>query len=133
MEHDDLIEHAASVLRPHKTSSGRIFGDVGAALVSASGILYKGISIDTPSWGICAERSAIATMATAGEFRIAKIVAVWRDESGKLTILPPCGICREFMRSVDDANLEAEVVLGRTDSLPLKELFPRHEWPKPIE
>ena len=56
----------------------------------------------------------MAAMITDGEYKIQKIVAVWRDErNGKLHVLPPCGICREFMRNVDEENLNAEVVLGR--------------------
>jgi len=133
MTNDELIESAASVLRPHRTAAGRLFGDVGAALLSADGKLYHGICLDTASWGLCAERSAMAAMATAGEYRIAKIVAVWRDErDGSLTVLPPCGICREFMRSVDEANLDSEVVLGRNETSRLRDLLPRHEWPTPL-
>ncbi len=52
-------------------------------------------------------------MVTAGEYRIAKIVAVWRDNEGALYALPPCGRCREFMRQVDPANLDADVILDR--------------------
>ena len=73
-------------------------------------------------------------MITAGEYRIQKIVAVWRDErNGKLSVLPPCGICREFMRSIDENNLEAEILLGRSKSVKLKELVPCWEWPKPLD
>lgn len=35
------------------------------------------------------EQVAIAAMVTAGEYRIAKIVAVWRDDQGRLYVLPP--------------------------------------------
>jgi cytidine deaminase len=133
MTNDELIHIAASVLSPRTTADGRLFGDVGAALISERGVIYKGVCIDTASWGLCAERSAIAAMATAGEYRIARIVAVCRDEpSGKLFVLPPCGICREFMRSIAEANLDAEVVLGPDETLTLRSLLPRHEWPMPI-
>jgi len=30
-------------------------------------------------------------MVTAGEYRIDAIVAVWRDDGGRLQVLPPCG------------------------------------------
>ena len=65
-----LIESAAALLKPHTTSAGRLFGDVGAVLVSGSGKVFEGVCVDTPSWGLCAERSAIAAMITAGEYRI---------------------------------------------------------------
>ena len=133
MTNDELIEKASSVLHRH-VAKDRLFGDVAAALISGRGDLYVGVCIDTASWGICAERSAIATMVTAGEYTIRKIVAVWRDEKdGTLYVLPPCGVCREFMRRVDEANLETEVILGKEKVAKLKELLPYHEWPAPLE
>lgn len=133
MGNDTLITTAEAVLNRHK-ESGRLFGDVGAALETTSGNVYTGICLDTPSWGLCAERSAIAAMVTAGEYTIRKIVAVWKDEKkGKLYVLPPCGICREFVKNVSNSNLEAEVILTRNKTVKLKELLPYHEWPTPLE
>jgi cytidine deaminase len=67
-------------------------------------------------------------MVTAGEYRIARIVAVRRDEDGALSVVPPCGRCREFLRQVDPANLDTEVVLGRERSARLRDLLPLTEW-----
>lgn len=73
---DGLIGTAASVIGP-KVVGGRLFGDVGCALVTADGNLYRGVCIDTASGtGFCAEHSAIAAMVTVGEYEILKIVAV---------------------------------------------------------
>ncbi len=92
-----LIASAARVLNPHRVGD-RLFGDVGATLVSKSGRLFSGVCIDTGSGtGFCAEHAAIAAMVTAGEHQIDRIVAVWRDEAGALYVLPPCGRCREFI------------------------------------
>lgn len=89
--------------------------------------------IDTGSGtGFCAEHAAIAAMVTAGEFRIDRIVAVWRDDAGATYVLPPCGRCREFMRQIDPSNLDTNVVLGRDESVKLRDLLPRHEWPDPL-
>jgi len=72
-------------------------------------------------------------MITAGEYQFEKIVAVWRDErNGKLSALPPCGVCREFMRRIDEVNMEADVLLGRDKVAKLKDLIPFHEWPEPL-
>jgi cytidine deaminase len=129
-----LIERAAAVLKPYKTADGRLFGDVGAALVSESGRIFEGVCVDTASWGLCAERSAIAAMVTAGEYRIDRVVAVWRDAaSNKLHVLPPCGHCRQFMRELDDANLATTVILGLDRARTLAELLPEHEWPAAID
>jgi cytidine deaminase len=135
MTNEDLIQRAAIVVRPRATTDGRLIGDVGATLLTDNGNHYSGVCIDTGSGtGFCAEHSAIAAMVTAGEYRIAKIVAVWRDErDGKLYVLPPCGRCREFIRQIDEGNLETEVVLAGAKTQKLKELLPYHEWPAPIE
>jgi cytidine deaminase len=134
MTNDELIAAAAAILRPHRTKEGRLFGDVGAAVLSKAGKVYTGVCVDTPGWGLCAERSAMAAMITQGEYEVAKIVAVWRDEAtGRLHVLPPCGTCREFMRQVDASNLDAEVVLGREETQKLRQLLPQHEWPPALE
>jgi cytidine deaminase len=72
-------------------------------------------------------------MVTAGEYRIARVAAVWRDDSGRLYVLPPCGRCREFIRQIDDANMGTAVVLGPDRSVELRDLLPHHEWPDPME
>lgn len=88
-----------------------------------------GVCVDTPSWGLCAERSAIAAMISDGEYRLRKVVAVWRNQqTGQLHVLPPCGVCREFMRQVDDGNLDAEIVLDGERTKTLRELIPECEW-----
>jgi cytidine deaminase len=135
MTNDELITSAARVLKPRTTAEGRLFGDVAATLLTDRGNAYSGVCIDTGSGtGFCAEHSAVAAMVTAGEYRIAKIVAVWRDErGGELCVVPPCGRCREFIRQVDEANLEADVVLGRDNVRKLKELLPYHAWPEPLD
>lgn len=133
MTNDELIQEAEKVLHPI-TKDGRVHGDVGAAVLGQDGKVYTGVCVDTPSWGLCAERSAFAAMITNGEYRFDKVVAVWRDEkTDKLHILPPCGVCREFMRQIDQENLESEVILGRNDIKKLKELIPYHMWPKPLD
>src|ERR671920_918715 len=104
--------------------------DVGCALATEDGNLYRGVCIDTASGtGFCAEHSAIAAMVTAGEFRIEKIVAVWKHDDGTLYVLPPFGRCREFMRQIDEGNLDTLVILGKDETSKLKELLPRSEWP----
>jgi cytidine deaminase len=127
----ELIDAAQGALRPHRVGN-RLFGDVAAALVTDAGHRFLGVCIDTGSGtGFCAEHSAVAAMVTAGEYRISAIVAVWRDERGRLFVLPPCGRCREFIRQVDPANLDTRVVLPGGRSAPLRDLLPAHEWPDP--
>lgn len=111
----------------------RAVGDTAAALVSENGNIFVGVNVDTPSWGLCAERSAMATMISNGEYKVRKIVAIWRDDNGEnLTVLPPCGVCREFMRQVDYENMNTEIILGLEEIATLADLIPAARWPKPI-
>jgi cytidine deaminase len=130
---DELIRAAEAVLKPHLVGD-RLIANVGAALITRSGSQYVGVCIDTGSGtGFCAEHSAIAAMVTAGEYKIERIVAVWRDDRGLLYVLPPCGRCREFMRQIDDANIDTDVILGRHQSATLRDLLPHHDWPEPLD
>jgi cytidine deaminase len=118
----EMIERARTVLKPRELYLGNTAGDVACALLSANGNLYLGVCIDIGSGiGFCAEHSAIAAMITAGESRIARVVAVW----GENTVLPPCGRCRELMYEINEANLEeTDVILGENKVVKLKDLMP---------
>jgi cytidine deaminase len=130
-EQQELIAAAQRLLRPHRVGD-RLFGDVAAIVQTASGARFGGVCVDTPSGtGFCAEQAALAAMVTAGEYQASAVVAVWRDEDGRLHVLPPCGSCRELLRQVDPANLDTAVLLGNGRILPLRELLPEHEWPRP--
>ncbi|MBN2147771.1 MAG: hypothetical protein JW726_10300 [Anaerolineales bacterium] len=125
---EELIAKASSVVNARRIGE-YIVGNVGCALVTERGNIYLGVCIDAGSGiGFCAEHSAMAAMVTAGEFRIAKIVAVWLDEQGSTYVLSPCGRCREFIRQIDEGNLETEVILDRDKTARLVELIPYHDW-----
>ena len=116
----ELIDRARAVVNPRRIGKHTTC-DVGCALLAADGLVYLGVCVDVPCGiGFCAEHSAIAAMATAGEHRIRKIVAVRGDGS----VLPPCGRCREFMRQLEPENMDAVVVLAQGHSKPLRELLP---------
>jgi cytidine deaminase len=134
MRNDELISKAQSVIN-RKTINDRVHGDVGAALISEKGDVYTGVCVDTSGWGLCAERSAIAAMITAGEYHIKTIVAVWQedkaiDPNGKLYILAPCGYCRQFMQNINEDNLETDVILDWDKIVKLKDLLPYYDWPE---
>src|SRR3989344_6797396 len=112
MDANQLISQAKSVIRIRENGDFTI-GDVGCALLTDKGNVYLGVCIDTSSsMGFCAEHNAIGSMITAGESKINKIVAVWKDKEGRAFILPPCGRCREFMRQINKENLETEVMVA---------------------
>jgi cytidine deaminase len=127
-----LIEKAKAVVNP-KRIGDHLVGDVGSALVTNKGNIYLGVCMDISSGiGFCAEHSAIAAMVTAGEYRIAKVVAVWKDNEGRTYILAPCGRCREFMRQLHEDNLETEVIMDTDRVLRLADLLPYHDWFHPL-
>ncbi len=128
ISNEALIAKAASVVHPKKIGSFLV-GQVGSALVTDKGNLYLGVCMDVSSGiGFCAEHSAIAAMVTAGEYRIEKIVAVWKDEKGDTYVLSPCGRCREFMRQIQGGNLDTEVILDTNQVAKLAELLPYDSW-----
>src|SRR2546425_6130237 len=110
MDQQELIAVAATMAQPFASSPECQSGGVAAALMTAAGNVYTGVSIDTEcSLGFCAEHAAVAEMLKARESDIRMIVAV--DASG--TVLPPCGRCRELLWQVSQANRQSTwVVLG---------------------
>ena len=122
MDWNELKDIAAATLSPRQVSEDIEVGGVAAALVTDQGNVYRGICIDTAcSMGFCAEHAAIAAMLTAGEDKVAQIVAVNWDTS----VLPPCGRCREFLLQL--GNPETQVLVAEDTAVPVKDLLP-YSW-----
>lgn len=121
---EELIKKAEAVLKPRRLSSTAEASSVAAAILTKEGHIYTGVCINTAcSMGFCAEHSAAAAMITAGESEIVKMVAI--NKRGN--ILPPCGRCREFISQLNDANIEAEVLINRQRAVKLIDLLP-YDW-----
>ena len=121
MEDTELIENARAVLRWRQLSEECSAADVSAALLTATGNVYRGVSISAACGiGFCGETAAIAQMVTAGETHILKLVALSAD--GRL--MPPCGRCRELLYQIDRANLDTEILLKGERSARLNDLLP---------
>lgn len=75
---------------------------VGAALRTSAGNVYVGANVENAAYpqGLCAEASAIAAMATAGERDIAVIVTVCDGDR----LATSCGGCRQKIREFADAD-----------------------------
>ncbi len=73
---------------------------VGAALLTASGKVYRGANIENASYTptICAERVAFFKAVSEGE-RDFIAIAIAGGEAGKPSKadFPPCGVCRQVM------------------------------------
>lgn len=131
MTNEELIQKAASVIKI-RTTKGGLCGDVGCALISKNGKVYVGICADLGSNTFCAEKNAIGSMITDGEYGIKKIVATWKDEKNTIFVIPPCGNCRQLMREIDEENLDnTEVILDHDKVIKLKDLIPYYDsWQK---
>jgi len=127
MTNDKLIRQAASVVRSRKTEGG-LFADVGCALLSTEGTVYLGVCATSGLSGFCAEQTAIGSMITDGNYGIAKIVAVWKDEDETVHVISPCRNCRQMMLEMHEGNLGAEVILDRDESVTLAELSTHSDW-----
>ena len=95
-------------------------GHVACALLTDKGNVYTGISINAKCGiGFCAEHSAIADMLKAGESRIVKIVS-----SSKNDVVVSCGRCLEFIRQINEENVNAKVLLKTGAVKTVDELLP---------
>ncbi len=122
MNRNELIALAASLARPFSPSEDCIAASVAAALVTASGNVYTGVSVDVECGiGFCAEHAAVAEMLKARESEVRMVVAVNEDGA----IMAPCGRCRELLWQIDSRNERTRVVLGAQDEAPLRDLLPR--------
>jgi cytidine deaminase len=122
----ELIKHAEEAL--NSQNLGHMYvADVGSALVAKNGHVFTGACIGG-GLSICAEQSAASNMVSKTGPVITKIVAVWKDEHDQLFAVPPCGRCREFLRTLAEENLEADVILGKDHVVKLKELLPYAFW-----
>lgn len=116
-----LYNAAKSVTNPKKISEQICSGGVGAAVITKKGSIYTGVCIDTDcSLGMCAERNAISTMITNGEFEIEMVAAV--DKRGN--VFPPCGACREFMMQLKNSSDIKVLVDNKGTVVKLKDLVP---------
>ena len=117
----NLYEIARSVAIPRQISEQMCSGGVGAAILTKSGNVYTGVCIDTDcSLGMCAERNALSTMITNGEFEVKMVVAV--NQKGQ--VLPPCGACREFMMQLKNSSDIQVLVDNKGTIVKLKDLMP---------
>ena len=121
MDWERLYDCAKKAVNPNKISEQICSGGVGAAVVSNKGNIYTSVCIDTDcSLAMCAQRNAISTMITNGEFEVKMVVAV--DKKGN--VLPPCGACREFMMQLKNSQKTEVLIDNKGTLVKLKDLMP---------
>ncbi len=93
----ELIDAAEEVLKNAYDPYSQFY--VGSAILTTSGLVFKGVNINTCAYtSICAERAAISNAITNGEYIFEKIAVIARSDHSKIKINSgPCGICRQML------------------------------------
>jgi len=97
---------------------------VGAALESTDGRVFTGCNVENATYGltVCAERVAVFKAISEGA-RTFQRIAVAADTD---VLTPPCGACRQILwEFCGDIELTLTNLHGKTETLHLKDLFPR--------
>ena len=128
---DELFELAREVQRHAHVPYSRF--RVGAALRTASGRVFAGANVENAAYpeGMCAEASAIAAMASAGERVIDTIVTVCDGDA----LSTPCGGCRQKIRefATDATVIHAAGPEGIRRTYSMAELLPDGFGPENLD
>jgi cytidine deaminase len=119
----DPLLQAALGAREHAHAQFSHF-KVGAALEDDAGRVYTGCNVENATYGltVCAERVAVLKAISEGARKFTR-VAVAADTG---TLTPPCGACRQILwEFCGDIEVILVNLAGKTESLRLKDLFPR--------
>lgn len=102
---------------------------VGAALLTADGIIYQGCNIENAAYtpSNCAERTAFFKAVSEGVREFTAICIVGGKDGVPEGLTAPCGVCRQVMMEFCDPE-RFRIVLGKEDlsfrEYTLKELLP---------
>jgi cytidine deaminase len=104
----DVEEHLQALLAAARAVRERAYAPysgfaVGAALL-AGGEIFTGANVENAAYpvSVCAERSAVSAMITAGERRIDAVAVVAGGSHGPSS---PCGGCRQVLWEFADAGV----------------------------
>jgi cytidine deaminase len=119
---DPVIEAARAVREnAHAPFSGF---KVGAAIEDSAGRIYSGCNVESATYGLtlCAERVAVFKAISDGARSFRRIAVVTDTD----TLTPPCGACRQILWELcGDLPVLLTNLQGKTETLQLKDLFPR--------
>lgn len=97
LDDDELIKAAMAAIASRYKPDWHV---VGAALRLRSGELVTGIHLDASVGriAVCAEAIALGRAATEhGSTEVESIVAVRHSRTGTISVVAPCGMCRELI------------------------------------
>lgn len=135
MEDRELIRAAIEARRRAYTPYSHY--QVGAALLTEGGKLYRGCNIENAAFSptCCAERTAFFKAVSEGETRFSAIAIVAGPEGELLAPPTPCGVCRQVMMEFcDPETFRILLAQGPEDyrSFTLRELLPLGFGPKDL-
>lgn len=135
MEDRELIRAAIEARRRAYTPYSHY--QVGAALLTEGGKLYRGCNIENAAFSptCCAERTAFFKAVSEGETRFSTIAIVAGPEGELLTPPTPCGVCRQVMMEFCyPETFRILLAQGPEDyrSFTLRELLPLGFGPKDL-
>ena len=125
----ELYERARDLL---VVAHDPVIHQVAAALRTESGRVYTGLHLGSRRINVCAESSAIANAEMARDHGIATIVAVCRDDSGRVVVTNPCGVCRELLTTYGPRAQVIVDLQGTVGKVPAGDLMP-NPWMFPHE
>jgi cytidine deaminase len=97
---------------------------VGAALEDQNGRVFTGCNVENATYGLslCAERVAVLKAVSEGARKFRRIAVAADTELPT----PPCGACRQILwEFCGDIEVTLTNLHGKTETLRLKDLFPR--------
>lgn len=112
MNETELLQYALEARK--KSYSPYSHFQVGAALLTKDGQVYKGCNIENAAYGPtnCAERTAFFKAVSEGVFDFEAIAIVGGMEGAdRLELCAPCGVCRQVMMEFCDPEQFA-IILG---------------------
>ena len=119
---DPLIEAARRVREnAHAPFSNFL---VGAAIEDDAGRIHTGCNVENATYGltVCAERVAVFKAMSEGARKFRRVAVVADTDA----LTPPCGACRQILwEFCGDVELVLSNLQGRSETLRLKDLFPR--------
>ena len=125
LDHHTLLAAAAEAATHAHAPYSRY--RVGAALLTASGDLFRGCNVENASYGltVCAERTAVFSAVAEGHRRFQALAVVAAGEQ----IPYPCGACRQVLSEFCDEDTPIWVAraefLDAPEVLTLGELLPK--------
>jgi cytidine deaminase len=99
---------------------------VGAAVLAEDGRIFTGVNVENASYGltICAERTAVSALITAGQRRILAVAVCTANA------VTPCGACRQVLSEfAGDIPIWLCDEAGHTRHTTLYTLLPDHFGP----